>query len=268
VRARGLLGWTLLLGAKDKQASKWNNFETDAFVNGCVLYKRQLVDSKDVPSRVKDDDVRAFLLLLYRNQVLEIEAMDRQDQLEWLARNHESAIRAKDSEVAALKEQVRLRDQLVSRLKESAESQELECLSRRLVDVDSRAVPQAPSSPLPVMGASFMNSPRGPIPLSNRIKGIAESILSTGVRNSPRAARPPSTAESFTQPDVDATPRKPRKTKKGHTSRHVPPLPLLSVKGTTSAYASSTRRSRTENPPESKQGRRMIQAKAAVKLRP
>ena len=233
--------------------------------NDAVMMRLQ----QELPSRVKDEDVRAFLLLLYRNQVLEIEAMDRQDQLEWLSRNNENALRAKDAEICALKEQVRLRDQLVDRLRENndGESSEIACLSRRLIDADSLAVPQAPSSPLPVMGTSFLNSPRGTIPLSNRIKGIAESILNTGVRNSPRAARPPSTAESFRQPEVEATPRKPKHSRKIHTSRQVPALPLLSVKGTTSAYASSTRRSRTENPPDSKQGRRMVQAKAAMKSR-
>lgn len=219
---------------------------------------------QELPARVKDGDVCAFLLLLYRNQVLEIEAMDRQDQLEWLSRNHESALHAKEAEIAVLKEQVRLRDQLVDKLKETDESNtiEIECLSRRILDVESLAVPQAPASPLPIVGATFLNSPRGAIPLSNRIKGIAETILSSGVRNSPRAARPPSTAES-----IEPTPRKPRIGRKMNTARAVPPLPILSVKGTPSAYASSTRRSRTENPPESKQGRRMIQAKAAAKLR-
>jgi len=219
----------------------------------------------ELPNRVKDEDVRAFLLLLYRNQVLEIEAMDRADQMEWMARNHEKAAKGKDREIELLKSQLRVRDDLVKHLIDAnGDSDEVSELRSRVIDIDHLAIEplELPSSPLPAVGASFLNSPKSTIPVSSRIKGIAESLL----KNSPRGA-PPSTAESgrrCADAILEATPRK-AKTSRKVNKRATPALPPLSVQGTSSYNQASSRRSRTENPPESKQGPRMVQARNAVK---
>ena len=222
----------------------------------------------ELPHRVKDEDVCAFLLLLYRNQVLEIEAMDRADQMEWMARNHEKAAKSKDREIELLKTQVKVRDDLVRHLVEAnGDSDSVSELRSRVIDIDHLAIEplELPSSPLPTVGASFLNSPKSTIPLSNRIKGIAESLLHSAVKNSPRGG-PPSTAESGKRADaiLEATPRKAKTSRKIH-KRTVPVLPPLSVQGTSNYNPASSRRSRTENPPESKQGPRMVQARNAVK---
>lgn len=224
----------------------------------------------ELPNRVTDEDVCAFLLLLYRNQVLEIEAMDRLDQMEWLGRNHEKQIQAKDKEIELLKEQLQVRDDLVTRLtitKSADDDEAIIEIRSRVIGIDNliaESPMDIPPSPLPAVGASFLNSPKSNIPLSNRIKGIAESLL----KNSPRGP-PPSTADSGRRQEivVEATPRKAKTTaRKNNKTNNVPSLPPLSVQGTNSyPQASCNRRSRTENPPESKQGRRMIQARAAIK---
>ena len=220
----------------------------------------------ELPHRVRDEDVCAFLLLLYRNQVLEIEAMDRADQIEWLNRNYEKQVKAKDKEIELLKEQVKVRDELAERLANNQAEQgddsihEIRARVIAIENLTSDASMDIPPSPLPAVGASFLNSPRSNIPLSNRIKGIAESLL----KNSPRGP-PPSTADSGRRQDV--TPRKTKSTARKHYKApvaNVAALPPLSVQGT-SSYPQATRRSRTENPPESKQGRRMVQARAAIK---
>jgi kinesin family protein 18/19 len=223
----------------------------------------------ELPNRVNDEDVCAFLLLLYRNQVLEIEAMDKEDQMQWVERNHEKILAAKDKEIEILKEQLRVRDELVSHLGDQGndDADEISAIRRRIIDLESLPVPflEVPSSPLPAsMMHGMLNSPKSGIPLSNRIKGIAESLLHSAVKNNSPRGGPPSTAESGRRQEVgiESTPRKPKITKK--FKRPVPPLPTLSVQGS-NGYPASTRRSRTENPPESKQGRRMVQARAAIK---
>ena len=231
----------------------------------------------ELPARVKDEDVCAFLLLLYRNQVLEIEAMDRTDQLDWISRRSEDSLRIKEKEIDFLKEQIRLRDDVIALAKEkvsdSQVADDLIQMSQKLVDADkvgSRIV-EIPSSPLPGGSlTSLLHSPRSVIPLSNRIKGIAESILHSSIKNpnsSPRTNRqqepPPSTAESCQTP-MKKSARKPQ----ANTARPVAPsLPPLCIQGTTSPYqtCASTRRSRTENPPKSKQGKRLKQARTVFK---
>jgi len=258
----------------------------------------------ELPSRVKDDDVCAFLLLLFRNQVLEIEAMDREDQMDWIHRNHDEAIRAKDKEIELLKEQVRLRDEMIKTARENVAHTvwaELDPVVEKLIDIDATPLSAEPSIPMSPPGAprvlceTSLCSPPSVIPSSTRIKGIAESMLmATTGKNSPRSHRvhsndelgpPPSTAESTgfsggqqvqaIQGQADQqlvlTPRKKVAGKKQTLTSARPAVPpLLCIQGTNanSPYqAVSTRRSRTENPPNSKQGKR-IGAHQAIAKRP
>ena len=235
----------------------------------------------ELPARVRDEDVCAFLLLLYRNQVLEIEAMDRNDQLEWVNNKNDELVRKKDREIDLLKEQIRLRDEVIAFAKEKLPdslliTDDFMLISNRLIDADQVRIQSAgaeiPSSPLPGLSlTSLMNSPKSVIPLSNRIKGIAETILQSSVKTSPRNNRlldnenaaPPSTAESCHTPKKKTG----RKVAQPNTTRPVPSLPPLSIQGTTSPYqtCASTRRSRTENPPNSKQGKRLKQVRTVLK---
>jgi kinesin family protein 18/19 len=224
----------------------------------------------ELPNRVKDEDVCGFLSLLYRNQVLEIEGMDKADQIEWMTRSHEKTVRLKDKEIEVLREQVRVRDEIMRRLTDHVDDgSSISEVRNQLIDVESLMIeaPEVPSSPLPAITSTFSNSPRASIPLSNRIKGITESILQSAVKNSSPRGAPPSTAESGRRGDrlVESTPRKPKASRK-ILKVVIPPLPQLSVQGSnTHPQISSTRRSRTENPPGSKEGRRMIQARNAIK---
>lgn len=224
----------------------------------------------ELPYRVKNEDVCAFLLLLYRNQVLEIEAMEREERMQWLDHNHERIIETKDREIEILKEQLIVRDELLSNYPEKADDVErIEAIRRRIISLNNIPIPplEVPSSPLPTVGTGLLNSPKSSIPLSNRIKGLAESLLHSAVKNSPRGGIAPSTAESVRRAEVvpvEPTPRKCKSLKK--VRRPAPNVPALSIHGVSSLQQpSSTRRSRTENPPESKQGRRMVQARAAIK---
>ena len=224
----------------------------------------------ELPDRVKNEDVCAFLLLLYRNQVLEIEAMDREDRIQWLDHQHERVLQVKEREIDILKEQLKIRDELLSRLPDATNDMEqISAIRRRIISLDNIPVPpiDVPSSPPPTVGAGLLNSPKSNIPLSNRIKGIAESLIQSAVKNSPRGAIAPSTAESGRRADIVPIEATPRISKLLRKVKIPPPIvPALAIHGVSSLQQpSSTRRSRTENPPESKHARRMVQARAAIK---
>jgi hypothetical protein len=53
----------------------------------------------ELPNRVEDEDARAFLQLLYKNQVLEIEAMDREEQVNRVITKHAETLREKNEEI-------------------------------------------------------------------------------------------------------------------------------------------------------------------------
>jgi hypothetical protein len=148
----------------------------------------------ELPSRVKDEDVCAFLSLLYRNQVLEIEAMDRDDQLDLLHRHNDQVMRHKHEEIDLLRNQIRIRDGIIQRVRAcltgdvQEDIQDLMASLVNIADVESPETPSLPYSPFrnsrnPIAEVVIV-SPTG-VPLSSKIKGIGESIL-TSVKNSPR----------------------------------------------------------------------------------
>ena len=74
--------------------------------NDARLNKLQL----ELPNRVRDEGVRAFLQLLFRNQVLEVEAMEISEQSRRAAVAHAESIRLKDAEI-------KIKDSEISRLR-------------------------------------------------------------------------------------------------------------------------------------------------------
>ena len=257
--------------------------ETRIAENAEVMMRMQ----KELPARVKDEDVCAFLLLLYRNQVLEIEAMDRDDQIEWIHRHNDELLRAKDREVEVLKSQVRLRDEMMNKICTSLAlpddvQRQLEDMKQSLMDVDTElsGFCEIPTSPLGAARVAGLASPRSVIPFSTRFKGMPESLLmaSASVKNSPRMHRipsadgaPPSTADSCKPPPVPGAVTTPRKRTLGkrcpNTTRPaIPNLPAVTVQASGSPYqATSTRRSQTEKPPNSKQGKRLGQLGKSIR---
>ena len=142
---------------------------------------------------------------------------------------------------------------------------ELDILVDLSAEQKSADVSILPTSPyMQSTRIELFSSPRT-IPSSTRIKGIGESILST-TKHSPRIARAaedhPSTAESDKPvPPIplcmDTPKRKPAVPKKANSVRvsHLPELSVLGSNG--GSHIPSTRRSRTEKPPGSKQTARL-----------
>jgi kinesin family protein 18/19 len=71
----------------------------------------------DLPARIQNENVRTFLQLLYRNQVLEVETMQSVDQVAQLKQVHREAMKQKSMEIEKLRLQIRLRDTIIAELK-------------------------------------------------------------------------------------------------------------------------------------------------------
>jgi len=233
----------------------------------------------ELPARVKDEDVCAFLSLLYRNQILEIEAMDRDDQLDWLHRHNEEVLKLKHDEIELLRNQIKLRDSIIDRVKASFTGDVQDDIQDTLnalvnvADVDSPDTPSLPYSPFrnsrnPICEVNI-HSPTSIIPTGCKIKGIGESIL-VSVKNSPRfysrkedACVEQNLCETTAVPPLPLVPcgeispaRRTsvtvNKKQAPHTVRSGPVIHELSVHG--SNHAISTRRARlTDRPSGSKQ---------------
>jgi hypothetical protein len=234
----------------------------------------------ELPSRVKDEDVCAFLSLLYRNQILEIEAMDREDQFENLQRIHEESVSLRTREIQSLKEQVLVRNEMLIRLHESLAERIDDILKdsiHALIDApnedEENIITTLPCSPIQNIRLNVQaDSPT--IPEVFKIRGIGESIL-TSVKNSPRFSvrkEHPEREDRVAVPplpmqlqQVDTTPvRKPNNHKQnGSHSVRARPQPNLTIEGstcTTQAPASTRRVRMTERSISSKQqSRRRIE---------
>ncbi|KAF4747347.1 Kinesin, partial [Perkinsus olseni] len=55
-----------------------------------------------LPNTVHNDDVRAFLELMFRNQVLEVEAMESYEQAQQMLKAHEMIVHQKNLEIQKL----------------------------------------------------------------------------------------------------------------------------------------------------------------------
>ena len=228
----------------------------------------------ELPSRVKDEDVCAFLSLLYRNQILEIEAMDRDDQFENLQRMFEESNSARSKEVQFLKEQISVRNGILMKLRQSVTAgtdDSLQELIHELVDITSDGdeesfVTTLPCSPIQNIRLN-VHAISPTIPEVCKIRGFGESLL-TSVKNSPRFSvrkEQPEHEDRVAIPPlpmqaqfVDTTPaRKSNNIRQnGSHSVRARPQPNLTIEGntcTTQAPASTRRIRMTERSISSKQ---------------
>ena len=239
---------------------------------------------QELPSRVKDEDVCAFLSLLYRNQILEIEAMDRDDQLENLHRMHEEVIVAKAKEIDMLRDQICLRDNILSKAHgELMENMDTRQMLEGLIDIadmhtEGSIMVSMPSSPLPNVRIP-VEAVSPVIPEIFKIKGIGESIL-TSVKNSPRFSVRKEVTERESKVAIPPLPLNMNEVtpaRKSHGHKQHPPHSVriphqvnLAVEGntcTTQAPASTRRARVTERSVGSKQQtRRRIDAALASKF--
>ena len=239
---------------------------------------------QQLPSRVKDEDVCAFLSLLYRNQILEIEAMDRDDQLENLHRLHEEMMAGKSNEIDVLREQISMRDQILAKAHNVlTEDEETRNMMNSLIDIaemhkEQSNIVAVPSSPLP--NTRIPIEALSPIiPEVFKIKGIGESIM-TSVKNSPRFSTRkelPDREDRVAVPPLPISLNDSVPARRQHGMKHHPPHtvriphhPNLSVEGntcTTQAPASTRRARVTERSVGSKQQtRRRIDAALSSKF--
>jgi len=103
---------------------------------------------EELPLRVKNEDMRNFLQLLYRNQVLEIESMELAEQANSQSLAQKEILAQKQLEIEKLNLQVSLRDKIISEIKAFLTPDQLELFNAKIINKHVSYLPlTAPSPP-------------------------------------------------------------------------------------------------------------------------